>query len=74
MAMFLFYLGLTLFVVGYAWLLVEAFKASIIWGIASLVPPLALVFGIWHIRQQWLPTFVMVTGVFVLLILMPLMG
>lgn len=74
MILFLFYLGLTLFVVGYAWVLAEAFKASMLWGMAVLIPPIALVFGVWHVRDQWRPTGLMVLGLAILFGMMPAAG
>lgn len=43
-------LGLLLILVGYVWLITQAFSRSLFWGISSLVPPLALVF----ILRRWM--------------------
>lgn len=60
MLLLLFYLPLVVFIVGYTLALTEAFRQSMLWGILVLIPPVALVFSIWHIRQQWLPAALMV--------------
>ena len=44
-------LGLLLILAGYAWLIMQAFGRSLFWGLASLVPPLALVFMLRHWGQ-----------------------
>lgn len=44
-------LGLLLILAGYAWLIMQAFGRSLFWGIASLLPPLALVFMLRHWRH-----------------------
>lgn len=74
MIILLFYFGLTLFVVGYAWVLAEAFKMSMVWGMAVLLPPLALVFGVWHVREQWRPTALMFAGLVASIGIMPAIG
>ncbi len=71
MTFILFYLALTLFIVGYAWMLAEAFKVSLLWGLAVLLPPIAVVFGAWHAREQWRPLLLMGLGVGIFLGLMP---
>lgn len=74
MTLILFYLAISLFILGYAWTMTEAFKQSMVWGLASLFPPLALVFGVWHLRRQWLPTLLMVVPLLAIFGLMPLFG
>lgn len=59
MLLLLFYLPLVIFIVGYTLALTEAFRQSMTWGLLVLLPPMALVYSIWHIRQQWLPTILM---------------
>ncbi|MFV3307774.1 MFS transporter [Pseudomonas sp. NY15181] len=44
-------LGLLLILAGYVWLISRAFSRSLFWGIASLLPPLALVFVLRHWTQ-----------------------
>ena len=44
-------LGLLLILAGYVWLVMQAFGRSLFWGLASLVPPLALVFMLRHWMQ-----------------------
>lgn len=44
-------LGLLLILAGYVWLIARAFERSLFWGLASLVPPLALLFVLIHWRH-----------------------
>lgn len=74
MILILFYTALSLFIVGWVWILTEAFKQSSLWGLAALAPPLALVFGFWHFREQWKPTLFMLLPFLLLLGLMPAFG
>lgn len=74
MILILFYLCLSLTIIGWVWLLTEAFKESLLWGILALAPPLALLFGVWHIRRQWKPTLFMVVPMLVIFAVMPLFG
>ena len=74
MTLLLFYLGLTLIVVGYAWLLAEAFRDSMFWGLVVLMPPLSLVYGLWSIRQHWRPTGLLLLGLGLMFGMMPAFG
>lgn len=51
--------GLLLAVIGYIWLVIRAFKVRLLWGVAALVPPLALVFLLVHRRKLGGPAFVL---------------
>lgn len=44
-------LGLLLILAGYVWVISRAFERSLFWGIASLLPPLALLFIVTHWRH-----------------------
>jgi len=44
-------LGLLLILAGYVWLIARAFERSLFWGLASLLPPLALLFVLIHWRH-----------------------
>ncbi|WP_447749245.1 MFS transporter [Pseudomonas nicosulfuronedens] len=44
-------LGLLLVLAGYVWLIARAFERSLFWGLASLLPPLALLFVLVHWRR-----------------------
>jgi len=44
-------LGLLLILAGYVWLIARAFERSLFWGLASLLPPLALLFILVHWRH-----------------------
>lgn len=43
-------LGLLLILAGYVWLIARAFERSLFWGLASLLPPLAVLFVLIHWR------------------------
>jgi hypothetical protein len=55
--------GFFLCALGYVWLLVRAFKDRILWGIALLVPPLALIYVARHFRRARKPLFVILCGI-----------
>lgn len=74
MMLLLFYLPLVIFIVGYTLALTEAFRQSMLWGILVLLPPMALVFGVWHLRQQWLPTVLMAGSLAFMFGVFPLFG
>jgi len=44
-------LGLLLILAGYVWLIARAFERSLFWGLASLLPPLALLFALINWRH-----------------------
>jgi hypothetical protein len=55
--------GLALVLVGWIWMLVRAFRHRVVWGVAILLlPPLAMLFGLWHWRKGLLPLGVMALG------------
>lgn len=70
-ALLFFYSILSVSIVGYVILMTEAFRQSMVWGIITLVPPLAVVYGVWHIRQQWKGTLLMVMPFVLLLGILP---
>lgn len=74
MLMLLFYLPLVIFIVGYTLALTEAFRQSMVWGILVLFPPMALVYGVWHIREQWLPTALMLAALVFMFGVFPVFG
>ena len=46
--------GLLLIVAGFVWLIVLAFGTSLLWGVGSLLPPIALVYLVrhWHVARK----------------------
>jgi hypothetical protein len=57
--------GLAVFLVGWFWLLIRAFRRHVGWGIASLVPPVPLVFGVMHWRKGMIPISLILLGSFI---------
>lgn len=52
MGSILLFLGVILLLIGGIWILVEAFKESIVWGLCSLfIPLVALVFAFMHLDR-----------------------
>lgn len=63
MGSILFFLGVILLLIGGIWILVEAFKESIVWGICSLIIPLvALVFALMHLDRTKRALIIYVVG------------
>jgi thiol:disulfide interchange protein len=70
----LYFLGLLVALVGAIWLIVLAFKESILWGLGSLlIPFVSLIFAITHWDRAKTPFLIQVGGV-VLLVLSVMMG
>jgi hypothetical protein len=55
--------GFLVCALGYAWLLVRAFRDRILWGIALLVPPLALFYVARHFKRARKPLLVILFGI-----------
>ncbi len=56
-------LGVILMIIGGVWLLVEAFKESILWGLGSIfIPFVGLVFAIMHWSECKVPFLIHVAG------------
>lgn len=69
MGTILFFLGTILLLIGGIWILVEAFKESIVWGICSLIIPLvALVFALMHLDRTKRALIIYVVGLVLLFI------
>ena len=57
------WLSLIILIVGKIWLLVEAFRQHILWGIGCLLLPVVdLVFLIVHWHRAWRPVLLMLVG------------
>lgn len=66
--MALYWIGIVLCVVGGLWIVVNAFKQSIWWGLGSLIIPLVgLVFAIMHFAENKIPLLLYVVGIVLLI-------
>lgn len=60
----MFWLGVALSLVGWLWLVVNAFRESALWGIGSLViSPIALIFGLLNFGENKIPLLLSVLGI-----------
>ena len=60
----MFWLGVTLSFVGGLWLVVNAFRASVLWGLGSLlIPFVALIFGLINFGENKIPLLLSVLGI-----------
>lgn len=60
----MFWLGVALSLVGWLWLVVNAFRESALWGIGSLlISPIALVFGLINFGQNRIPLLLCLVGI-----------
>ena len=60
----LYFLGIAVMLVGGIWILVNAFKTSILWGLGSLfVPFVSLIFVIMHWADNMKPFLIQLAGV-----------
>ncbi|TXJ02758.1 MAG: hypothetical protein E6Q26_04910 [Acinetobacter sp.] len=62
--MFLFYIGLAIFIIGGIGFLIAAFKNSILWGLGCLLLyPVSIIFLILHWNEAKNPFFLQLVGV-----------
>lgn len=54
--------GLAIAFIGFLWLVGRAFDRSAWWGVGSILPPVALLFGLTHLRRAWPPLAVILVG------------
>ena len=60
----MFWLGVALSLVGWLWLVVNAFRESALWGIGSLlISPIALIFGLVNFGPNKIPLLLCVVGI-----------
>ena len=60
----MFWLGVALSVIGWLWLVVNAFRESALWGIGSLIiSPIALIFGLLNFSENKIPLLLSVLGI-----------
>jgi hypothetical protein len=65
----LYFLGLILCFVGGIWILVNAFKTSILWGLGALfIPFVSLIFAIMHWDQNKKPFLISIAGIVVVVV------
>jgi hypothetical protein len=63
----MYWIGLILCIVGGLWIVVNAFRTSIWWGLGSLIIPLvALIYAIMNFAENKIPLAIYVVGVVVL--------
>ena len=63
----LYWLGLVITMVGALWLVVLAFKQSVLWGLGSLfVPFVSLIFVVMHWGETKVPFLIEVAGIVLL--------
>lgn len=67
-----FLLAVSLMLIGYTLTVVEAMRHSTGWGLATLIPPLAIVFAIWRARQQPVATALLIVPLVFIFVAMPL--
>jgi len=59
----MFWLGVALSLVGWLWLVVNAFRESALWGIGSLIiSPIALIFGLLNFGENKIPLLLSIAG------------
>lgn len=59
----MFWLGVALSVIGWLWLVVNAFRESALWGIGSfIISPIALIFGLLNFGENKIPLLLSVVG------------
>ncbi|HET8903744.1 MAG TPA: hypothetical protein VFN16_07100 [Saccharospirillum sp.] len=66
-----FLLAISLMLIGYTLTVVEAMRHSATWGLATLIPPLAVVFAVWRVRQQPVATALLILPLVFILAAMP---
>lgn len=68
----MYYLGIALCVIGGLWIVINAFRKSIWWGLGSLIIPLvALVYAIMNFAENKIPLAIYVVGIILLVVGMP---
>lgn len=66
-----FLLAISLMLIGYTLTVVEAMRHSATWGLATLIPPLAVVFAVWRVRQQPVATALLILPLIFIFAAMP---
>lgn len=62
-------LGVILLLIGNIWILVYAFRTSILWGLGSLfIPFVGLIFVLLNLRDTWKPLLLEIVGFVIIFI------
>ncbi len=67
----IFLLAVSLMLIGYTLTVVEAMRHSAGWGLATLIPPLALIYAVWRTRQQPVATALLIFPLVFILFAIP---
>lgn len=71
----MYYLGIALCLIGGLWIVVNAFRKSIWWGLGSLlIPFVAVIFAIMNFAQNKIPLIIYIVGIVLLIVGMPSMS
>lgn len=71
----MYYLGIALCLIGGLWIVVNAFRTNVWWGLGSLlIPFVALVFAIMHFAGNKIPLAIYVVGLILLVVGLPSMA
>jgi len=71
----MYYLGIALCLIGGLWIVVNAFRKSIWWGLGSLlIPFVAMIFAIMNFAQNKIPLIIYIVGIVLLIVGMPSMS
>lgn len=68
----MYWLGVALCLIGGLWIVINAFRKSIWWGLGSLIIPfVAVVFAIMNFAENKIPLAIYVVGIILLVVGMP---
>lgn len=71
----MYYLGIVLCLIGGLWIVVNAFRKNIWWGLGSLlIPFVAVVFAIMNFAQNKIPLILYIVGIVLVIVGMPSMS
>lgn len=71
----MYLLGLALSAIGVLWIVVNAFRESVLWGLGSLlIPFVALIFGIMNFAANKIPLLLCLIGAVLIAVGMPSMA
>ncbi|MGJ7902255.1 hypothetical protein [Lysobacter sp. 1R34A] len=71
----MYYLGIVLCLIGGLWIVVNAFRKSIWWGLGSLlIPFVAVIFAVMNFAQNKIPLIIYIVGIVLLIVGMPSMS
>ena len=68
----MYLLGMALGLIGWLWIVVNAFRESVLWGVGSLlISPIALVFAVINFGANKIPLLLCVIGIVLVFMGMP---